>query len=55
MKEFELVGVFDYLAGKFDNKEVDQKKLLTHYRFATDLPEFQTIMIYAGGRFGYRR
>lgn len=55
VNKLELVGVFDYLAGKFDEKKFGEKELLVHYRFATDLPEFQTILVYDGGRFGYWR
>lgn len=51
----ELVGPFDYLAEKFDGKNVLDKEYLVHYRFPTDLPEFQTLMIYDKGRFGYWR
>lgn len=55
MNKLELVGVFDYLAGKFENMQISEKQLLTHYRFVTDLPEFQTLIVYDGGRFGYWR
>lgn len=43
------------MAGKLEDAQLSEKQLLVHYRFPTDLPEFQTIMIYDNGRFGYWR
>ncbi|VDM11453.1 unnamed protein product [Wuchereria bancrofti] len=53
LKCLRLCGVFDYLAGHF--KDVDTEKYLLHDRFATDLPEMQTLAVYDDGRYVYWR
>ncbi|NEU34000.1 HPF1 family protein, partial [bacterium LRH843] len=40
-----LVGPFDVLANRFDtNAEYSQEKLLRHWRYYYDPPEFQTVI-----------
>ncbi|XP_022901660.2 histone PARylation factor 1 [Onthophagus taurus] len=54
LKEIDLtlVGPFDVLSGKFDDKlEQDNENYLIHWRFYYDPPEFQTILI--GTNWGY--
>uniref|UniRef100_A0A1I7VIS0 Cytochrome P450 n=1 Tax=Loa loa TaxID=7209 RepID=A0A1I7VIS0_LOALO len=53
LKCLRLCGVFDYLAGHF--KDADMEKYLLHDRFATDLPEMQTLAVYNNGRYVYWR
>ncbi|VDN08391.1 unnamed protein product [Thelazia callipaeda] len=53
LKSLRLCGVFDYLAGHL--KDADSKKCLLHDRYATDLPEMQTLAVYDSGRFVYWR
>ncbi|CAG9539623.1 unnamed protein product [Cercopithifilaria johnstoni] len=53
LKSFRLCGVFDYLGGHFKDENTD--KYLLHDRFATDLPEMQTLAVYDDGRFVYWR
>lgn len=53
LKSLRLCGVFDYLAGHFKDK--DTEKYLLHDRYATDLPEMQTLAVYNDGRFVYWR
>ncbi|MCP9266207.1 Ig-like and fibronectin type-III domain-containing protein [Dirofilaria immitis] len=49
LKFLRLCGVFDYLAGHL--KDADTEKCLVYDRFATDLPEMQTLAVYNAGRF----
>ncbi|RCN45675.1 cytochrome c oxidase assembly protein CtaG / Cox11 [Ancylostoma caninum] len=44
-----LVGLFDALSGRLCGLEDDQLRL--HYRYATDLPEMQTIIVCNRGRY----
>ncbi|VDM91972.1 unnamed protein product [Litomosoides sigmodontis] len=53
LKSLRLCGVFDYLSGHFKDENAD--KFLLHDRFATDLPEMQTLAVYDNGRFVYWR
>lgn len=53
LKSLRLCGVFDYLGGHF--KDENEEKYLLHDRFATDLPEMQTLAVYDNGRFVYWR
>ncbi|KAM3726665.1 Histone PARylation factor [Dirofilaria immitis] len=53
LKFLRLCGVFDYLAGHL--KDADTEKCLVYDRFATDLPEMQTLAVYNAGRFVYWR
>uniref|UniRef100_A0A1I7WMB2 Cytochrome c oxidase assembly protein COX11, mitochondrial n=1 Tax=Heterorhabditis bacteriophora TaxID=37862 RepID=A0A1I7WMB2_HETBA len=48
-----LVGVFDYLNGSLCNFSDSLFRL--HWRFATDLPEMQTIIVCDGGRYALWR
>ncbi|OZC10445.1 hypothetical protein X798_02488 [Onchocerca flexuosa] len=53
LKFLRLCGVFDYLAGHL--RDADTEKCLVYDRFATDLPEMQTLAVYNAGRFVYWR
>uniref|UniRef100_A0A914ZE77 Uncharacterized protein n=1 Tax=Parascaris univalens TaxID=6257 RepID=A0A914ZE77_PARUN len=56
LKNLRLVGVFKYLAGTFGEVPPDNVDMyLVKDRFATDLPEMQTIAVYDNGRFAYWR
>ncbi|KAF8373041.1 hypothetical protein PRIPAC_79470 [Pristionchus pacificus] len=48
-----LVGYFDYLAG--DLRDATDDEIRLHARYATDLPEMQTIMITQTGRYALWR
>lgn len=57
MKNLQLVGPFEVLNELTDGKEAQHEKkyYLTANRFATDLPEMQTLALYDGGRYVYWR
>lgn len=43
--DLKLVGPYDILAGEINSDTPDQDKLLTHWRYYYDPPEFQVIVI----------
>ncbi|KAH7703115.1 hypothetical protein AAVH_29721 [Aphelenchoides avenae] len=49
----QLVGSFDLLDGSLADVADDLK--LVHFRYSSDLPEMQTIMVWNGGRYCYWR
>jgi hypothetical protein len=54
LQSLKLVGPFSLLED-INNNNAKRTDYLTKYRYSSDLPEMQTLMLYRGGRFCYWR